>query len=226
MPSSAAHAPLPVLVFERGEGSPRATSALRTDTRVAPVFASERTPDWVSLSRRVSGTIVVVKDDPVTELAYVATAGVRGPIILAMDKRHKHDARELLAAGADACVTLPLTASEIRRVLPVLARGSAPVKVHGSGQLVLDPISRLVRCGEQSVQLSQREFAVLHCLAAHSGRPVAAEELLRYAWDEGSTAERSRQILDVYIFHLRKKLATIGLTDAITTVRKFGYALV
>jgi DNA-binding response OmpR family regulator len=206
--------------------SARAVAALSGDARLAPVFASEKTADWVSLSRRVSGTIVVVSDDPVSELAYVATAGVRGPIILAMDKRYKHDTLELMEAGAAACITLPLTAATIKRVLPVLARGTAPVKVDAPRQMVMDPISRTVRVGQKSVKLSQREFAVLHCLSAHSGRPVSADELLRDAWDESSTAERSRQILDVYIFHLRKKLAKIGLKDAINTVRKFGYELI
>ena len=76
------------------------------------------------------------------------------------------------------------------------------------------------------MRLSQREFAVLHRLSGHHGRPVSAEDLLTSVWGDAPTIERTRQILDVYIFQLRKKLERLGLSGAVSTVRGFGYALV
>ena len=199
-------------------------SALQRDPRVALFFADELTPKWVSFAQRVAGTILVATKDPLGELAYAATAGIRSPIILAMHKRYKADTRNLIEAGAAACITLPITARDIGRVLPMLARASAPVHVDPELKLLLDPINRVVRYGDKTVRLSQREFAVLHCLSSKAGRPVSAGELLRTVWSDGGAAA-TRLILEVYISHLRKKLRKLGLKDPITTVRGFGYVL-
>lgn len=199
-------------------------SALQRDPRVALFFADELTPKWVSFAQRVAGTILVAAKDPLGELAYAATAGIRSPIILAMHKRYKPDTRNLIEAGAAACITLPITPRDIGRVLPMLARAAAPVHVDPGLKLLLDPINRVVRYGDKTVRLSQREFAVLHCLSSKAGRPVSAGELLRTVWSDGGAAA-TRLILEVYISHLRKKLKKLGLRDPITTVRKFGYVL-
>jgi DNA-binding response OmpR family regulator len=178
----------------------------------------------VSFAQRVAGTILVASSDPLGELAYAATAGVRSPIILAMHKRYRHDARDLIEAGAAACITLPITPRDIGRVLPMLARAAAPVHVDAQLKLLLDPINRVVRYGDKTVRLSQREFAVLHCLSSKQERPVSAGELLRTVWSDGGAAA-TRLILEVYISHLRKKLKRLGLKDPIQTVRRFGYLL-
>jgi len=197
---------------------------LQRDPRVALFYADELTPKWVSFAQRVAGTILVASRDPLGELAYAATAGVRSPIILAMHKRFKPDTRNLIEAGATACITLPITPRDIGRVLPMLSRGGAPVHVDPALKLLLDPITRVVRYGDKTVRLSQREFAVLHCLSTKAGRPVSAGELLRTVWADGGAAA-TRVILDVYISHLRKKLQRLGLRETLTTVRGFGYAL-
>jgi DNA-binding response OmpR family regulator len=202
----------------------RPLSALQRDPRVALFYADELSPKWVSFAQRVAGTIVVAAKDPLGELAYAATAGIRSPIILAMPKRYKPDARNLIEAGAAACIALPITPRDIGRVLPMLARAAAPVHVDARLKLLLDPITRVVRYGDKTVRLSQREFAVLHCLSAKQGQPVSAGELLKTVWADGGAAA-TRLILDVYISHLRKKLQRLGLRESLTTVRGFGYAL-
>ena len=95
----------------------------------------------------------------------------------------------------------------------------------GALHLVLDPIGRVVRLHDRSVKLSQREFAVLHCLTSQSGRPVSAYDLLAYVWGERSERKKTREILDVYIHTVRRKLKVLGLTNAIQTVRGYGYTL-
>ena len=215
---------MPLLVLQRGASADRPLSALQRDPRVALFYADELTPKWVSFAQRVAGTILVAPKDPLFELAYAATAGVTSPIILAMHKRYKHDARDLIEAGAVACITLPITARDIGRVLPMLGRAATSVHVDAGLKLLLDPINRVVRYGDQTVRLSQREFAVLHCLSAKQGRPVSAAELLRTVWSDGGAAA-TRLILDVYISHLRKKLKRLDLKDPIVTVRRYGYLL-
>lgn len=219
--------PLPMLLLRRGQVATRALAAIQNDRRFELFVADELTPEWVSLGQRVAGTLVATEDDPLRALAYVITAGVDGPIVVAMAKRYRLDCKDLISAGAVACVTMPITKTDVDRMIPLLMKHAGPARIDSTLRLLLDPIARVVRYHDKQVRLSQREFALLHCLSAHRGRPASAEELLTYVWsDPDSEAERSRQILDVYIFQLRKKLEQLGLKGAIATVRGFGYALV
>lgn len=98
-------------------------------------------------------------------------------------------------------------------------------RVDATLRFVLDPIARVLRFGTRTVRLSQHEFAILDFLSRRSGMPVAAEALLKYAWGDSATSDRPRRTLDVHVCHLRRKLGQLGLQDAITTARRFGYML-
>ena len=213
------------MVLRRGTVAKRALAALETDARVELLRARGATPDWVALSQRVAGTIIVAERDPLAALTFGITAGLRAPIVIAMQKRYKAQARDLIAAGATLCVTLPLTPADVSKVVKLLRPTASVARIDGTLRLLLDPITRVVRYQDKPVQLSQREFTVLHCLSSRDGRPVSAEEVVRYVWGGEDHSAGSRQILDVYICHLRRKLARVGLKDAITTLRGYGYSL-
>jgi DNA-binding response OmpR family regulator len=204
----------------------RSLAALHDDRRFELFVANELTAEWVSLGQRVAGTIVVTEDDPLSALGYAITAGMTGPFVIVMGKRYKADQPDLLAAGADACLLMPVAARDLDRVARLFAKHAAVTSIDSTLRLLLDPITRSVRFQDKCVRLSQREFAVLHCMSAGKGRPVSAEHLLTYVWGDAPSSDRTRQILDVYIFQVRKKLDRLGLKGAIATVRGFGYALV
>jgi two-component system response regulator QseB len=214
---------VPILVLRHGSVAKNALATLETDSRVELIEARGATRDWVALGQRVAGALVVAREDPLSALTFAITAGLRAPIVVAMQRRYKDEARDLAAAGAIASVTLPLTKASVARIVRLLRPTTSIARMDGTLRLLLDPITRVVRYRNKPVQLSQREFTVLHCLSAGEGKPVSAEEVLRYVWSEDSSA--SRQILDVYICHLRRKLSRVGLKDAITTLRGFGYRL-
>jgi DNA-binding response OmpR family regulator len=214
---------VPILVLRHGSVAKNALATLETDSRVELIEARGATRDWVALGQRVAGALVVAREDPLSALTFAITAGLRAPIVVAMQRRYKDEARDLAAAGAIASVTLPLTKASVARIVRLLRPTTSIARMDGTLRLLLDPITRVVRYRNKPVQLSQREFTVRHCLSAGEGKPVSAEEVLRYVWSEDSSA--SRQILDVYICHLRRKLSRVGLKDAITTLRGFGYRL-
>lgn len=217
--------PLPILVLRRGPLSLRALGALEHDPRVELYFADELTPDWASFAKRVAAVVVVTERDPFSALGYVVTAEVRCPIVVAMSRRFRLECRDLIAAGAAACVTTPFTEGDVDRLLPIIALQAAPTRIDGTLRLLLDPISRVARYRDKVVRLTLREFALLHCLSSQRGRPVPAETLMTYVWGDTDVRDGTRKILDVYIFQLRKKLKNIGLNGAISTVRGFGYSL-
>jgi DNA-binding response OmpR family regulator len=218
-------APLPILVVRRGPLSLRALGALEHDPRVELYVADELTPDWASFAKRVAAVLVVTERDPFSGLGYVITAEVSCPIVVALSRRFRADCDDLVAAGATACVTTPLTPAEVDRLLPIIAQYAAPARIDVTLRLLMDPISRVVRYRDKVVRLSLREFALLHCLSTQRGRPVPAETLMTYVWGDTDVGDGSRKILDVYIFQLRKKLRGLGLSRAICTVRGFGYSL-
>lgn len=217
--------PLAVLLLRRGTIARGLLDALEKDPRIELYVARALTPDWIALAQRVAGIIVATSDDPLAALTYVVTAGLSAPIVVALTAAHKRDCPDTIAAGATACVTMPVSKRDVDRIVEQLQANAAPARVDSTLRLLLDPISRDVRYHNRSVRLSQREFALLHCLSAHRGRPVPAAELVAYVWGQ-ERAEQSRQMLDVYVFQLRRKLERLGLRGAISTVRRFGYALV
>ena len=201
----------------------RALAALTKDPRIEVFTVDDITPDQLSFAERLAGVVVATDGDPLDALAYAVTAGLRGPFIVALTRRQRSEQPSLLEAGALGFLTLPVTTAGVTRLLPTLRKTPALAHIDRSLRLVLDPIGRVARYRDRSVRLSQREFAVLHCLSARRGRPVGAEELLTMVW--GTTGARPRQIVDVYVHQLRRKLERLGLQNAISTIRRFGYAL-
>jgi DNA-binding response OmpR family regulator len=83
----------------------------------------------------------------------------------------------------------------------------------------LDPAARLATYEGKALDLSAREFALLHELMLNAGRVLSREQLSErlYAWGE----EIESNAIDVHIHHLRRKLAPA----LIRTVRGVGYVM-
>ena len=212
-----------MLLLRPGPVRSRSLSALQKDLRFECFTARRLTPEWRAVSDRVAVTIIVAEKDPLGALTYALTAGIAGPIVILIPSRLAHEAPDVVEAGALACITMPLDTTDLDRLAGLLTRRTRPARIDATLRLLLDPIARTVRHGTKAVRLSPREFAVLYCLSANSGRPVPADELLRMAW--GQAKVQSRQIVDVYVHQLRKKLAALGLPGSIATVRGYGYVL-
>jgi DNA-binding response OmpR family regulator len=90
-----------------------------------------------------------------------------------------------------------------------------------AGALALDVARRQAQLGDQVVDLSDREFKVLHRLLECVGEVVSRERLLSEVW--GYHFDPHSNVVDVCIRRLRKKL---GPDSPIETVRHAGYRLV
>jgi two-component system, OmpR family, copper resistance phosphate regulon response regulator CusR len=86
------------------------------------------------------------------------------------------------------------------------------------GSLALDVARRQAQLGDRIVDLSDREFKVLHSLLECAGEVVSRERLLSEVW--GYHFDPHSNVVDVCIRRLRKKL---GPGSPIETVRHAGY---
>ena len=111
----------------------------------------------------------------------------------------------------------------IRRIAAVLRRSNrASDDEHQTikyRDLTLDLDSYTAAIGENTYELTQREFEVLRELLTHQGRVLTRQNLLEKLWRYDFYGEE--RVVDTHIKNLRKKLGI----DFIQTVRGVGYKI-
>jgi two-component system OmpR family response regulator len=130
-----------------------------------------------------------------------------------------------LDAGADDYLTKPFSLAELSARIRALTRRDPlerPVVVQ-VGDLVLDPVSRVVRRGQVEVTLSPKEFALLQELMRRAGEVLSRTYLIDHVWD--FAYDGGSNVVDVYVRYLRDKVDRPFGRDTIRTVRGAGYRL-
>ncbi|MGH3693451.1 MAG: response regulator transcription factor [Pseudonocardiaceae bacterium] len=159
-------------------------------------------------------------------LERLRAAGVRTPVLLVSAKDGEFDQADGLDLGADGYLVKPFSfvvlVAQLRAVLRrhVETRREAVLTL---GELVIDPAARRVTWAARVVSLSPREFAVLLALTRRAGSVMSKDELLRAVWGDEQAA--SRNVVEVYVGYLRRKLDAVGAGDVLQTVRGHGYAV-
>ena len=124
-----------------------------------------------------------------------------------------------LDAGADDYVVKPFEleelAARIRAVLRRRAGRASPLIEHRG--VTLDPATHEVRRDGRAIELSAREFALLHALMEHPGRILSRAQLEErlYGWDSAVGSN----VVEVHVHSLRRKLGA----DFVVNVRGVGY---
>ncbi len=153
------------------------------------------------------------------------SAHISTPILMLTARDDTSDKIGGLDCGADDYMTKPFDSGELMARVRALTRRQGEVlgDVLKVGDLSLECSSRLLRVGERSVRLGFKEFEVMRLLMVNSRAVVSKETLIAKIWGLDSEAEDNN--VEVYISFLRKKLAYLGSSVAISTVRKVGYYL-
>lgn len=148
-------------------------------------------------------------------------AGNAVPVLILTARDTVDDRVKGLDSGADDYVVKPFDLDEIAarlRALTRRSRGEAAALLRVNG-VELDPAEHRVRYRNKPVELTAREFALLHELMLHVGRVLSRQQLEQrlYAWGE----EIESNAIEVHVHHLRRKLAP----ELVRTVRGVGYFL-
>ena len=131
-----------------------------------------------------------------------------------------------LRAGGDDYLAKPFSIEELVARVEALGRrrGQAEMPTRYTfGDLVIDPIARIVSRADKRVDLTNREFRILEYLARNAGRVVTRSMLLEHVWDYNFDPQTN--IIDQHVSRLRQKLDRVGGEPLIETVRGSGYSI-
>ena len=152
------------------------------------------------------------------------------PVIILSARGEEADRIKGLKLGADDYVVKPFSVRELlARVEAVLRR--SPERPATITEIAF-PDGRMILARREIVfddgatdELSERESDLVSYLAAHRGRAISREELLRRVWRVEPRHTETRTI-DMHIAHLRAKLRDTGTQPRfLLTVRGTGYML-
>ena len=170
--------------------------------------ANEEQPDMVLLDIMLPG-----KDG--LEVCREIRKSSEKPIIMLTAKDSEIDKVLGLELGADDYVTKPFSTRELlARVKANLRRhqqGGAAEKEENTemviGPIVINPNAYSVTKREENIELTHREFELLHYLAKHLGQVMTREHLLQTVW--GYDYFGDVRTVDVTVRRLREKLKII-----------------
>jgi len=151
--------------------------------------------------------------------------GVWAPVLMLTARDEIDDRVNGLDAGADDYLTKPFAFEELLARLRALSR-RAPVErpsVIEVGDLRLDPAAHRAWRGEQELDLTAKEFALLELFMRRPGMTLSRTQLLDGAWD--IAFESRSNVVDVYVRYLRDKIDRPFGRSTIQTVRGVGYRL-
>jgi DNA-binding response OmpR family regulator len=153
------------------------------------------------------------------------TAGI--PIIMVTARAEESERIVGLELGADDYLAKPFSPNElvarVRALLRRATRGTpSATKALAYGSIAVDTERHIVSSNGHTVTLTAKEFLLLEYMLKHRGRVLSRDVLLTDVWGYRYTG--GTRTVDVHVRRLREKLPM--LTEALVTVKQFGYKLV
>lgn len=190
-----------------------------------PEWVKDGEAAWQTLRHESFSAVVLdlglPKMDGLEVLKRVRAHEQKMPVLVLTARDTAQDVIAGLDTGADDYMVKPCDLGELAARLRALIRraAGAAAPIMQIGTLSLDPASREVRYENNVVELSPREFDLLHELMLNAGKVLTRAQLESkiYPWGE----EVESNALEVHVHHLRRKTAT----EVIKTVRGVGYLM-
>ena len=169
--------------------------------------------------------IMLPRLDGLQIVAALRQAQQQVPVLLLSARAEVEDKIQGLDAGANDYMTKPFSSEELLARVRAMTRGSGKV---ASPTLSYCDLTRHLRsgylaCGTQQVQLGAKEFLIMELFMRNLEQILTKEQLTQKVWGPNNQAEYNN--VEVYISFIRKKIAAVGSSVQIRTVRGLGYKL-
>ena len=165
------------------------------------------------------------KRDGLSVLQKLRRKKISTPVLLLTVRTAIEDRVIGLDTGADDYLTKPFAFEELlARVRALLRRQTeAETPLLEVADLILDPARRIVLRGEDKIDLTTKEFALLDYLLRNRDRVLTRTMISEHVWDYDF--DSMTNVIDVYVNYLRKKIDAGREPKLIHTVRGVGYVL-
>lgn len=153
-------------------------------------------------------------------------SGNKTPVLFLTAMNALPDRVRGLQAGADDYIVKPFAFVELSARVEAILRRTMPVVPQDSFKiedLTIHYSAQTVTRGNQTIELTQKEFRLLCILSEASGRLVSRQDLSKKVW--GLHFDCETNVVDVAIRRLRQKLDDPFEVKLIHTVRGAGYVL-
>ena len=147
------------------------------------------------------------------------------PVIMLSAKDSVMDKVNGLQIGADDYISKPFAIEELLARIEVVFRriDNASEIIVRFKDLVINKQSRVVKQGDNEINLTNKEYELLQILIDNKDKVVTRDEMLDKIW--GYEYEPETNVIDVYVRYLRAKLNPKDKEKYIQTVRSVGYIM-
>lgn len=160
-------------------------------------------------------------------IARCRAQGNSAPVLILSARRSVDERVRGLEQGGDDYLTKPFALSELLARLRNLLRRANPGQKESTrlriADLELDLMRREAKRGNNVLQLTPQEFALLEYLCRNTGRVVTRTMILDHVWK--MRIDPATNVVDVHIYRLRSKVDRDAPKPLIHTIRGVGYVL-
>ena len=160
-------------------------------------------------------------------LSALRKQGLDTPVVVLTARDTLEDRVVGLDAGADDYLVKPFAFAELLARLRAIGRRGRPADADrlAVDTLDIDRATHRVARGGAAVELTAKEFDLLHYLARNARQVVSRDTLAREVWRETARSSTLDNVIDVHISRLRRKIDLDHPVKLIHTVRGVGFML-
>jgi two-component system, OmpR family, response regulator MprA len=189
-------------------------TVLASDGGAALAEVERHQPDVIVLDAMMPGL------DGLAVARRLRAKGISVPILMLTARDAVGDRVAGLDAGADDYLVKPFATEELLARIRALLRRGIETPLLSFADITLDAGSRLLVRGGHTIELTQREAALLELLMQRPGKVLSRRTAMTTVWSDGSAV--TENVVDRYVAYLRRKL---GDPPLIHTVRGTGFVL-
>jgi DNA-binding response OmpR family regulator len=164
--------------------------------------------------------------DGIDVLRIARKEGVMTPVLMVTGLGSSENMIEGLDYGADDYIVKPFIMEELLARIRAMGRRPRAFRAQEAiryGDMVFDPMKKLLISGAKKTTLTKRECALMEVFMKNIGSALPRETLLTHVW--GAQAIVEEGILDSYISFLRRRLKSVDSPLGVNTIRGVGFVM-